>query len=175
MKRSLTVSMYGPRSYSQPCEANSAVQITSERKTSQSPAFASWRWTNWLRCSSAEAGNSTIFTESPCDLCFALNCFDQDFVSPVVSLPVQYTTCPLADFIESTSIFLASLIAEPPPPPPPPPALSEPSSPPQPATASTAAAPNAARTRLLITLSPCLHTAPLPYPGGARRYHPGAP
>src|SRR3954451_11712926 len=53
------VFMYGGRSYSHFCEANSAVQITSEETTSQSPDFACWRWMNWLRCSSAEAGNST--------------------------------------------------------------------------------------------------------------------
>src|SRR3954466_7243900 len=51
--------MYGVRSYSHFWEANSAVQTTSDEKTSQSPDFACWRWMNWLRCSSAEAGNST--------------------------------------------------------------------------------------------------------------------
>src|SRR3954469_21041297 len=51
-------SMYGVRSYSHFCDANSAVQITSDEKTSQSPDFACWRWMNWLRCSSADAGNS---------------------------------------------------------------------------------------------------------------------
>src|SRR5919112_5058683 len=51
--------MYGVRSYSHFCEANSAVQMTSEENTSQSPDLACWRWMNWLRCSSAEAGNST--------------------------------------------------------------------------------------------------------------------
>jgi hypothetical protein len=52
-------SMYGVMSYSHFWEANSAVQITSDENTSQSPDFACWRWMNWLRCSSAEAGNST--------------------------------------------------------------------------------------------------------------------
>src|SRR5919107_3965803 len=113
-------------SYSQPCEANSAVQMTSERNTSQSAARASWRWTNWLRCSSAEAGNSRIRTDSPCALYFALNRFDHSLVSPVVSLPVQYVTRPLAPFIESRSMTFAFLtccdspppvLVEPPPPP----------------------------------------------------------
>src|SRR3954447_10626759 len=54
-------SMYGVRSYSHFCDANSAVQITSDEKTSQSPDLACWRWMNWLRCSSADAGNSTSF------------------------------------------------------------------------------------------------------------------
>src|ERR1700710_381664 len=52
------VFMYGVRSYSHFWEANSAVHTTSDEKTSQSPDFACWRWMNWLRCSSAEAGNS---------------------------------------------------------------------------------------------------------------------
>ena len=69
MNRSLIDSTYGVRSYSQPCEANSAVQMTSERKTSQSPDLASWRWTNCVRCSSAEAGNSTIFAYRPWSAC----------------------------------------------------------------------------------------------------------
>src|SRR3954465_12239102 len=55
------LSMYGVRSYSHFWEANSAVQITSEENTSQSPDLACWRWMNWVRCSSAEAGNSTSF------------------------------------------------------------------------------------------------------------------
>src|SRR5215213_1163340 len=90
-------------SYSQPWEANSAVQMTSERKTSQSPALASWRWTNWVRCSSAEAGNSMIFTDRPCDEYLSLNCLPQALVSPV------------APSIDDTSICLAFSIAFPPP------------------------------------------------------------
>src|ERR1041384_1689439 len=66
--------MYGVRSYSHFCDANSAVQITSDEKTSQSPDFACWRWMNWLRCSSADAGNSVslAFRSGPY---FLLNCW----------------------------------------------------------------------------------------------------
>src|SRR5919202_4959891 len=66
-------SMYGDMSYSHFCEANSAVEITSEEKTSQSPDLACWRWMNWLRCSSAEAGNSNSLALRPCDAYFLLN------------------------------------------------------------------------------------------------------
>src|SRR3954462_14333101 len=125
--RSLILLTYGVMSYSQPCEANSAVQITSERKTSHSGSRASWRWTNCWRCSSAEAGNSRIFTDSPCALYFALKRLDHSLVSPVVSLPVQYVTRPLAFCIAPTSIALAFLttwaplpVDEPPEPPCPP-------------------------------------------------------
>ena len=51
-------STYGVRSYSHFWLANSAVQITSELKTSQSSDLACWRWMNWVRCWSADAGNS---------------------------------------------------------------------------------------------------------------------
>src|SRR3954466_2215893 len=67
------LSMYGVRSYSHFCEANSAVQITSEENTSQSPDFACWRWMNWLRCSSAEAGNSLSLAVRPWLEYFLLN------------------------------------------------------------------------------------------------------
>ena len=49
---------YGVRSYSHFWLANSAVQITSELKTSQSSDLACWRWMNCVRCWSADAGNS---------------------------------------------------------------------------------------------------------------------
>src|SRR3954469_7106864 len=67
------VFMYGVRSYSHFWEANSAVQITSDEKTSQSPDFACWRWMNWLRCSSAEAGNSVSLALRPWLAYFLLN------------------------------------------------------------------------------------------------------
>ena len=76
-------------SYSQPCEANSAVQITSEEKTSQSPDFACWRWMNWLRCSSALAGNSTNLTLSPFDAFALLKSLTNWPTAPLVSLPEQ--------------------------------------------------------------------------------------
>src|SRR3954453_6889628 len=107
--RPLILLTYGVMSYSQPCEANSAVQITSERKTSHSGSRASWRWTNCWRCASAEAGNSRIRTERPCALYFALKRLDHSLVSPVVSLPVQYVTRPFAFCIAPRSIALAFL------------------------------------------------------------------
>src|SRR3954469_2383340 len=109
--RPLILLTYGVMSYSQPCEANSAVQITSERKTSHSGSRASWRWTNCWRWASAEAGNSRIRTDRPCALYFALKRLDHSFVSPVVSLPVQYVTRPVAFRIEPRSIALAFLTA----------------------------------------------------------------
>src|SRR3954452_7677553 len=80
-------SMYGVRSYSHFCEANSAVQITSDENTSQSPDFACWRWMNWLRCSSADGGNSTVLRLM--FGYFALNALTHVLRKPVVSLPVQ--------------------------------------------------------------------------------------
>src|SRR4051812_10386585 len=67
------VFMYGVRSYSHFWDANSAVQITSDEKTSQSPDFACWRWMNWLRCSSADAGNSVSLAVRPSPENFLLN------------------------------------------------------------------------------------------------------
>src|SRR5215217_6441517 len=156
-------------SYSQPCEANSAVQMTSERKTSQSPALASWRWTNWVRCSSAEAGNSMIFTDRPCDEYLSLNCLPQALVSPVVSLPWQYLISPFAPSIDDTSICLAFSIAFPPPesllddPPP--------SSPPQPTrTASRNAAAAAATVLRRLIETPPRSVCPEPYPAPLTPY-----
>src|SRR3954451_22987059 len=113
--------MYGVRSYSHFCEANSAVQITSEENTSQSPDLACWRWMNWLRCSSADSGNSSSFAVRP-GLAL-LNSLTPSMRSPEVSLPVQYVTLPLALSIDFGSIVLAPVILLPPEDPPPPPLL----------------------------------------------------
>ena len=107
--------------------ANSAVQITSEQKTSHSPDLASWRWMNWLRCSSADAGNSSSLAFRPSALNFALNSLTAAVWSPDVSLPRQKVTLPLAACdASSVGAFatplvtpVASCVAEPPPPPPP--------------------------------------------------------
>src|SRR3954470_5526685 len=87
-------SMYGVRSYSHFCDANSAVQITSDEKTSHSPDFASWRWTNCWRCSSAEVENSRSFALTP--LFCLLNALIPAVTSPPVSLPMQTVTLPFA-------------------------------------------------------------------------------
>ena len=68
-------------------EANSAVQTTSDSNPSQSADLARWRWMNWLRCSSADSGNSS-------SLAFMsglalLNSAMPSLRSPDVSLPVQ--------------------------------------------------------------------------------------
>src|SRR5918996_718747 len=105
IRRSLIVSTYGERSNSHFCEANSAVQITSERNTSHSPDLASWRWTNWLRCSSADSGNSSSLTVMPGF--WSLNALVPAFLDPVVSLPPQAVTSPSAPSIEAGSITLA--------------------------------------------------------------------
>src|SRR5919197_725455 len=76
------------------CAANSAVQITSEKNTSHSDDFASWRWTNWLRCSSADVGNSSSYADRPCALNFALNALTAAVWLPAVSLPKQNVTLP---------------------------------------------------------------------------------
>ena len=81
--------MYGVMSYSHFCEANSAVQITSEEKTSHSPDLACWRWMNCWRWASAEAGNSSSLAVTPCDLNFALKSLTACVAAPEVSLPVQ--------------------------------------------------------------------------------------
>jgi hypothetical protein len=56
---------------------------------SHSPDLACWRWMNWLRCSSADSGNSSSFTDSPCDENFLLKSATDAFCAPEVSLPVQ--------------------------------------------------------------------------------------
>ena len=80
-------STYGVMSYSHFCDANSAVQITSEENMSQSPDLASWRCTNDCRCWPASGENSTSSTVTPVFL--ALNVLTQSFASPAVSLPWQ--------------------------------------------------------------------------------------
>src|SRR5215218_8670432 len=106
--------MYGVRSYSHFCDANSAVQTTSDEKTSQSPDFACWRWMNWLRCSSADGGNSVAL--SVMFGYFALNASSVVFRKPVVSLPTQYVTEPLAFCMDAGSMTLAPSVWLPPPP-----------------------------------------------------------
>src|SRR5215217_7071815 len=106
MISSLRDSTYGVMSKSHFCDANSAVQITSDEKMSHSPDFASWRWTNWARCSSAEVENSTSFTVTP--LPCALKSLMACLMSPDVSLPMQTVTLPLA-----LSIDLGSMAFEP--------------------------------------------------------------
>src|SRR4051794_41140126 len=113
--------MYGVMSYSHFCDANSAVQTTSDSKTSQSADLARWRWMNWLRCSSADSGNSRSFAVRP-GLAL-LNSLTPSMRSPDVSLPVQYVTLPLALSIDFGSIFFAPSIFWPPEEPPPPPLL----------------------------------------------------
>src|SRR3954470_2518529 len=106
------------------CWANSAVQITSARNTSHSGDLASSRWTNWLRCSSAEVGNSSIFAVRPSPPYFALKSLTAAVLLPAVSLPRQYVTLPFAS-CEAASVgaFLIPLMAavacvDAPPPPP---------------------------------------------------------
>src|SRR4051812_1167625 len=112
-------------SYSHFCDANSDVQTTSDSKTSQSADLARSRWMNWLRCSSADSGNSSSLAFIPG--LSLLNCLTPSIRSPEVSLPVQYVTLPLALSIDLGSITLAPVTFLPPEaPPPPPPPLSEP-------------------------------------------------
>ena len=110
-------------------DANSAVQITSDENTSHSPDFASWRWTNCVRCSSAEVENSSSSTVTP--LFWALNSFTAVVTSPPVSLPMQTVTSPLALSIDAGSTALTPSVA---PVSVSPPLLSLPSSSPQAAT-----------------------------------------
>ena len=49
----------GDTSLSHPCEANSAVQITSIPSTSHSDDLACSRWVSWVRCWSADVGSSS--------------------------------------------------------------------------------------------------------------------
>src|SRR5215213_5087158 len=122
MNSALRFSMYGVMSSSHFWEANSAVHTTSDSKTSQSADLARWRWVNWLRCSSADSGNSSSFAVRPG---FALlNSLTPSMRSPEVSLPVQYVTLPLALSIDFGSIVFAPVIFLPPEAPPPPPLLS---------------------------------------------------
>src|SRR3954469_9623619 len=108
-------------SYSHFWEANSDVHTTSDSKTSQSADLARSRWVNWLRCSSADSGNSRSLAVRPG---FSLLKFLTPSIrSPEVSLPVQYVTLPLALSIDFGSIVLAPLIFVPPEAPPPPPLL----------------------------------------------------
>ena len=86
------------------CDANSAVQITSDENTSHSPDFASWRWTNCVRCSSAEVENSSRLTVTP--LPSALKFFTASVMSPAVSLPWQTVTSPEALSIDAGSTAL---------------------------------------------------------------------
>src|SRR5262245_38231651 len=111
------------------CAANSAVQITSEKNTSHSDDFASWRWTNWLRCSSADVGNSSSFADRPFALNCALNFLTAAVWLPDVSLPRQNVTLPVASLDAATVGAFATPFVTPlacveaavPPPPPPPP------------------------------------------------------
>src|SRR3954463_14491327 len=124
MKSALRLWMYGVMSYSHFCEANSAVQITSEEKMSQSPDFACWRWMNCWRWASAEAGNSSSLTVMPVFL--ALYAFTHAWALPAVSLPWQYVTVPLAPLARFGSRTFAPEVVSPPLPPaaaPPPPPL----------------------------------------------------
>src|SRR5215203_3510449 len=107
-------------------EANSAVQTTSDSNPSQSADLARWRWMNWLRCSSADSGNSRSFAVRP-GLAL-LNSLTPSTRSPDVSLPVQYVTLPFALSIDATSTdfapFVWPVLSAPPLPPPLPPPLS---------------------------------------------------
>src|SRR3954452_9889152 len=94
------------------CEANCAVQTTSEEKMSHSLDLASWRWMNWLRCSSADSGNSRSFIRSPCDANWALNLFIAACWLPDVSLPRQNVTLPFAPLASaSVGAFCTPLVA----------------------------------------------------------------
>src|SRR5919198_863096 len=136
--------------------ANSAVQMTSEKNTSHSGDLASSRWTNWLRCSSADVGNSSSFADRPCALNLALNFLTAAVWLPDVSLPRQNVTLPVASLDAATVGALATpfvppvscVAAPPPPPPPPPPPLSLP---PQATTSIASAATNAAANLLRET------------------------
>src|SRR5215217_8213856 len=88
--------------------ANSAVQTTSASKPSHSPDFARWRWMNWLRCSSADSGNSRSLTVTPLPslLKSAIVCLR----SPDVSLPEQYVTVPFALSIDAGSTAFEPLV-----------------------------------------------------------------
>src|SRR6266540_7391116 len=109
------------------CAANSAVQITSEKNTSHSADLASWRWTNWLRCSSAEVGNSSSLAVRPEALFFALKSLTAAVWLPDVSLPRQNVTLPVASLDAATvgafatpfvTPVAAAVLVVPPPPPP---------------------------------------------------------
>src|SRR3954449_6302409 len=108
MNSDLRLVMYGVMSYSHFCEANSAVHTTSDEKMSHSPDLACWRWMNCVRCASAEAGNSRSLTVTP--FFWALNALIHACVTPVVSLPEQYVTLPLALFIEFGSMTFAPFV-----------------------------------------------------------------
>src|SRR5215207_476943 len=126
---------------------------------SHSPDFASWRWMNWLRCSSADSGNSSSLARRPFDAFCWLNSLTDSIWAPDVSLPVQYVTLPFAslDAASVGAFFAPSVapVASPVAPPPPPPSSS---SPPQAApnsaidTASAAAKPLRTVIRLLLLL-----------------------
>src|SRR3954452_10188648 len=102
MNSSLRPLTYSDMSSSHFWAANSAPQITSEKKMSHSPDFARWRWTNWLRCSSADSGNSLIVALRPCPAYFALKSLTDLICAPDVSLPVQYVTLPVAPFASAS-------------------------------------------------------------------------
>src|SRR5919198_1001956 len=113
---------YDVRSYSHFWEANSAVQTTSEEKTSQSPDFACSRWTNWLRCSSADGENSTSFAVSPCDAYRLLNRATTSCATPGVSLPLQNLMTPgLTGALASSTFAPEICVVDDVPPDPPPP------------------------------------------------------
>src|SRR5690242_3066885 len=124
---------YGVRSYSHFWLANSAVQITSELKTSQSSDLACWRWMNWARCWSADAGNSVSVAFQPWAPYLVVKSLTTCLPMPVVSLPWQNLTVPfggLSSDLASMTLAPSTLtpppplvLAPPPPPPPPPPPL----------------------------------------------------
>src|SRR5215216_1225808 len=129
---------------------------------SHSPDLASWRWMNWLRCSSADSGNSSSLVDSPWDLNSLLNSSTDFFCAPEVSLPVQYVTSPFALSIDAGSMTLAPFVvpvscvpALPPP--------VSPSSSPQPATRPPMSAAHPSHTatcRFHLTVEPLLLVGP---------------
>src|SRR5215211_1052766 len=107
---------------------------------SHSPDLASWRCTNWLRCSSADSGNPSSLAERPLLSFCSLNSFTDSFCAPDVSLPVQYVTAPFAPSMDAGSMTFAPSV-EPdscvPLPPPPPPSSSSPQAPTRPPISAT--------------------------------------
>src|SRR5215204_5605667 len=74
---------------------------------SHSPDVASGRCTNWVRCSSADSGNSSSLAERPLLSFCSLKSFTDSFCAPDVSLPVQYVTSPFAPSMDAGSMTFA--------------------------------------------------------------------
>src|SRR5215211_5509887 len=152
MKSPLRLSVVLETSSSQPCPANSAVQITSMPSTSHSLDLARRRWISCVRWSSADVGSSrSLALESGYFLLYRLTMLEN---APVVSLPMHQVTSPEAFGAGADLAFFVTSLPPPPPPPPPPQPATAKAKAKAKAKASTASTTTLSRRCLMLSLPP---------------------